>query len=190
MRVCVYVCACVCMSVCVCVCVCVGEDQSQLQYQPPSLAPLGSVPLASPVSRGPDTSPRSDGAEESTVSSVQALVQSITEVQEDFTFDFQKNLEHALAQTVSLSLPSQPQQSSSSSLLQAALRPPHDPAYFPCHFADCLFCGVRRVYVDALARARTELTREIAGFLRAHNSQSQPPPPPSSAAQGSAPKAR
>lgn len=40
----------------------------------------------------------------------------------------------------------------------SASRPPHGPEYYPCSFADCVYCAIRKAYEEALDNALQALT--------------------------------
>lgn len=37
------------------------------------------------------------------------------------------------------------------------LRPPHEDAYYPCEFPDCIYCAVRKVLLDCLDEVRPDV---------------------------------
>jgi len=57
-------------------------------------------------------------------------------------------------------------------LSSVLVRPPHDVAYYPCRFDDCVYCAIRRIYVNALSKLKADVTRELARLSAAAASSS------------------
>jgi len=45
----------------------------------------------------------------------------------------------------------------SSAAQQKSLRPPHDPAFYPCGFSDCVYCTIRNAAAKTMADAQKQL---------------------------------